>query len=44
MIGVNFDLYWGDILWINGYGGIDVLDMCVLYFLRGGVFFIYISS
>ena len=44
MTGVNPDSYWGDTLWINGYGGTDVPDMCALHFSRGGAPLIYISS
>lgn len=44
MTGVNPDSYWGDTLWINGYGGTDVPDMCTLHFSRGGAPLIYISS
>ena len=44
MTGVNPDSYWGDTLWINGYKGPDVPDMCALHFSRGGAPLIYISS
>lgn len=44
MTGVNPDSYWGDTLWINGYGGTDVPDMCALHFSRGGAPLMYISS
>ena len=44
MTGVNPDSYWGDTLWINGYGGTDVPNMCALHFSRGGAPLIYISS
>lgn len=44
MTGTNPDSYWGDTLWINGYGGTDVPDMCALHFSRGGAPLIYISS
>ena len=44
MTGVNPDSYWGDTLWINGYWGTDVPDMCALHFSRGGAPLIYISS
>lgn len=44
MTGVNPDSYWGDTLWINGYYGTDVPDMCALHFSRGGAPLIYISS
>lgn len=44
MTGVNPDSYWGDTLWINGYGGTDVPDMCALHFSRSGAPLIYISS
>lgn len=44
MTGVNPDSYWGDTLWINGYIGTDVPDMCALHFSRGGAPLIYISS
>ena len=44
MTGVNPDSSWGDTLWINGYGGTDVPDMCALHFSRGGAPLIYISS
>lgn len=44
MTGVNPDSYWGDTLWINGYAGADVPDMCALHFSRGGAPLIYISS
>lgn len=44
MTGVNPDSYWGDTLWINGYGGTDVPDMCALHFSRSGNPLIYISS
>ncbi|MCS3110331.1 hypothetical protein NXU93_01565 [Bacteroides fragilis] len=44
MTGINPDSYWGDTLWINGYGGTDVPDMCALHFSRGGAPLIYISS
>jgi hypothetical protein len=44
MTGVNPDSYWGDTLWINGYSGTDVPDMCALHFSRGGAPLIYISS
>ena len=43
MTGVNPDSYWGDTLWINGYWGTDVPDMCALHFSRGGAPLIYIS-
>lgn len=44
MTGVNPDSYWGDTLWINGYGGTDVPDMCALHFSRGGKPLMYIST
>lgn len=44
MTGVNPDSYWCDTLWINGYYGTDVPDMCALHFSRGGAPLIYISS
>lgn len=44
MTGVNPDSYWGDTLWINGYSGTEVPDMCALHFSRGGAPLIYISS
>ena len=44
MTGVNPDSYWGDTLWINGYSGTDVPDMCALHFSRAGAPLIYISS
>ncbi len=44
MTGVNPDSYWGDTLWINGYSGTDVPDMCALHFSRSGKPLMYISS
>ena len=44
MTGVNPDSYWGDTLWINGYYGNDVPNMCALHFSRGAAPLIYISS
>lgn len=35
---------WADTLWINGYYGNDVLDMCALHTLRNGQPRMYISS
>lgn len=44
MTGVNPDSYWGDTLWINGYGGTDVPSLCALHFTRSGEPLMYISS
>ena len=44
MTGVNPDSYWGDTLWINGYGGTDVPSLCALHFSRSGNPVMYISS
>lgn len=44
MTGVNPDSYWGDTLWINGYGGTDVPYLCALHFSRGGKPLMYIST
>lgn len=44
MTGVNPDAYWGDTLWINGYGGTDVPSLCALHFSRGGAPLMYIST
>ena len=44
MTGVNPDSYWGDTLWINGYGGTDVPSLCALHFSRGGKPLMYIST
>lgn len=44
MTGVNPDSYWGDTLWINGYGGTDVPSLCALHFSRGGNPLMYIST
>lgn len=44
MTGVNPDSYWGDTLWINGYGGTDVPSLCALHFSRGGAPLMYISA
>lgn len=44
MTGVNPDSYWGDTLWINGYGGTDVPSLCALHFSRGGAPLMYIST
>lgn len=44
MTGTNPDAYWGDTLWINGYGGTDVPSLCALHFSRGGAPLMYISS
>lgn len=35
---------WSDTLWINGYAGGDVLDMCALHFIRNGQPRAWISS
>ena len=44
MTGTNPDSYWGDTLWINGYGGTDVPSLCALHFSRGGAPLMYISA
>lgn len=44
MTGVNPDSYWGDTLWINGYGGTDVPSLCALHFSRNGKPLMYIST
>lgn len=44
MTGINPDAYWGDTLWINGYYGKDVLDMCALHLSRGNHPEMYIST
>ena len=35
---------WNDTLWINGYSGGDVLNMCALHFMRNGEPRMYISA
>ena len=35
---------WSDTLWINGYSGADVPNMCALHFLRNGTPRMWISS
>jgi hypothetical protein len=35
--------YWSDTLWINGYAGGDVLQMCAMHFQRNGTPRAYIS-
>jgi hypothetical protein len=35
---------WSDTLWVNGYSGGDVLDMCALHFQRNGTPRMYIST
>jgi len=40
----GFPVVWSDTLWINGYGGSDVLDMCALHFLRDGTPRAFIST
>lgn len=44
MTGINPDAYWGDTLWINGYAGSDVKDMCALHTTRDGTPRMYIST
>ncbi|MBV5282156.1 MAG: hypothetical protein JZU53_06920 [Paludibacter sp.] len=39
-----FPQVWADTLWINGYEGSDVPDMCALHFLRNGQPRMYIST
>lgn len=36
--------YWNDTLWINGYSGSDVKDMCALHTVRDGTPQMYIST
>lgn len=36
--------YWNDTLWINGYSGDDVKDMCALHTVRDGTPQMYIST
>lgn len=36
--------YWNDTLWINGYSGGDVKDMCALHTVRDGTPQMYIST
>ena len=36
--------YWNDTLWINGYSGADVPNMCALHFMRDGTPTMFISS
>lgn len=36
--------YWNDTLWINGYSGGDVRDMCALHTVRDGTPQMYIST
>lgn len=36
--------YWNDTLWINGYSGSDVKDMCALHTMRNGTPEMYIST
>ncbi|QOR58268.1 hypothetical protein [uncultured phage cr106_1] len=36
--------YWNDTLWINGYSGGDVKNMCALHTMRTGVPEMYIST
>ena len=36
--------YWNDTLWINGYAGGDVRDMCALHTVRDGTPQMYIST
>ena len=36
--------YWNDTLWINGYSGSDIKDMCALHTVRDGTPQMYIST
>jgi hypothetical protein len=40
----GFPSVWADTLWINGYAGGDVLQMCALHTLRNGTPRMYISA